>query len=422
VPGDAPDASTWHEIVLGATRASMGLPPGPVHLNLPFREPLVGTPPVLPFGEPSGTEHTLSASAEQEELSALERELTSTSRGLILAGSMREAPPGLPELSSRAGWPLLAEPTSNQRLPGALAAGQFLLADPRFADAHVPDVILQLGAAPTSRAGLEIVRRAGRLVIVDRDHVVGDPHRKAAWTTRAEPAAFVRHLLEGSEPSHTPWLRDWGDADAAARAAVDATIDAWVEPYEGRIARDVAGSAPSGSTLVVGSSMPIRDLDAYQMPRDGLRVLANRGASGIDGFVSTVLGVAAAGVTTALCGDLTLLHDAGSLLWSARRGWDAVFVVVNNRGGVIFSFLPQRELPELEELFTTPHDLDLGAVAAAAGADHERVDRADDLLPAVERARAAGGVRIVEVTIDPESNVRRHTEVHEAVARALRGP
>jgi len=143
------------------------------------------------------TEPTSSAAPGPEELEALERELMSTTRGLILAGSMRESPATLPGLALRAGWPLLAEPTSNLRVPGALAAGQFLLADPWFADAHVPDVVVQFGAAPTSRAGLELVRRAPRLVIVDPDHLVADPHRKAAWTLRAEPAAFVPDLLEG---------------------------------------------------------------------------------------------------------------------------------------------------------------------------------------------------------------------------------
>ena len=423
VPGEVADEQTWHDVLLELTRASMGLPPGPVHLNLPFREPLVGSPQVLPASPPSGTDFTLSAVPEPEEIDALERELTSTTDGVILAGSMRESPPTLLELAVRAGWPLLAEPTSNLRVPGALSAGPFLLADARFANEHVPEIVLQFGAAPTSKAGLELVRRAGRLVIVDQDHLVADPHRKAALTIRVEPAGFVPDLLRGSAPAgESAWLREWTDADERAREAVDATVDRWDEPFEGRIARDIAASIPDRGTLVVGSSMPVRDLDAYMRPREGIRVLANRGASGIDGFVSTALGVSAAAPTTALCGDLTLLHDLGSLIWSAHRGYDCVFVVPNNDGGAIFSFLPQRALPEFEELFATPHGLELGAICRAVGVGHALVERAADLIPAVERAREAGGLHVVEIPIDRARNVELHAAVQDAVASALDRP
>ena len=114
-----------------------------------------------------------------------------------------------------------------------------------------------------------------------------------------------------------------------------------------------------------------------------------------------------------------MLHDVGSLIWSARRASDCVFVVPNNDGGAIFSFLPQRELPEFEELFATPHGLELDAICRAARAGHARVERADDLIPAVERARVAGGVHVVEVPIDRARNVELHAAVREAVAAAL---
>ncbi len=423
VPGDAPEEDTWHALMLEATRAAMGPPPGPVHLNLPFREPLVPGLVSLPASPPSGTEHAIVVSAEPEDVEALRRDLASTSHGVILAGSMRESPPTLPELSGRVAWPLLAEPTSNMRVPGTMSAGQFLLADERFAASHVPEVVLQFGAAPTSRAGLEFVRRAGRLVIVDQDHLVADPHRRASLTLRAEAAAVVSEALEELEPrDETPWLRAWIDADTTARTSVDGLMDRWEEPFEGRVARDLPAAIPDGGTLAVGSSMPIRDLDHYMVPRGGLRVLANRGASGIDGFVSTVLGVAAAGPPTyALCGDLMLLHDAGSLLWSAKRGYDAVFVVPNNDGGGVFSFLAQRDLPEFKDLFATPHGLDLAKLCETAGAGHTQVERAGDLIPAVEGAAGAGGVHVVEVPSDRERNVARHAEVTAMVAEALRG-
>jgi 2-succinyl-5-enolpyruvyl-6-hydroxy-3-cyclohexene-1-carboxylate synthase len=420
----APDPAAWRAPIEAAWFALLGPPPGPVQVNLPFREPLVpdaGAVASIGPTEPGGpTGHV--GGVEPEQIEGLRRELTSTERGLVLAGTMREGPADLVEVARRVSWPLLAEPTSSLRVPGTLAAGQHLLADEAFAAAHVPDVVVQFGAAPTSRAGLELVRRAHRLVIVDPDHVVGDPHGRAAWSLRAEGWVVALELLDAlpGKDADTPWVRRWREADAVARRVVDALLDTWDEPFEGRIARDVAAGAPEGSTLVIGSSMPVRDLDAFMAPREGVRVLANRGASGIDGFVATALGVAATGVTTtALCGDLTLLHDVGALVWTARRGPDAVFVVPNNDGGAIFSFLPQRELPELRELFTTPHGLDLGAVCAAAGASHARVTRAGDLLPAIDDARARGGVHVVELPVEREDNVRRHGEVRAAVAAAL---
>jgi 2-succinyl-5-enolpyruvyl-6-hydroxy-3-cyclohexene-1-carboxylate synthase len=431
VPGDEPGPARWRALAGEAISAATGGPPGPVHVDLPFREPLTPTatgPAFEPaplarqeaLGTPPEVADGTSTRTDPDDEGFLE-EIRDVGRGAIVAGSLRGAAPAIVELAGRLGWPLLAEPTSGLRVPGALAAGQFLLSNGSFASDHVPELVVQVGGAPTSRAGLAFVAAAERLVIVDPDDLVADPARVAERWFRSPPDRLAEVAIDrlAGRPDDG-WLRGWLEADARARRAVDAALDARDDPDEGRLARDVAASLPEGSTLVVGSSMPVRDLDAYMLPRDGLRVLANRGASGIDGFVSTVLGVAATGApTTALCGDLTLLHDVGSLLWSARRGADAVFVVPNNDGGVIFSFLEQRSLPELEELFTTPHGLDLGAVCHAAGAGHRRVERARGLSPALEDARAAGGVHVLEVPIDRDTNVRRHAEVHAEVARAL---
>jgi 2-succinyl-5-enolpyruvyl-6-hydroxy-3-cyclohexene-1-carboxylate synthase len=151
-------------------------------------------------------------------------------------------------------------------------------------------------------------------------------------------------------------------------------------------------------------------------------VLANRGASGIDGLVSTALGVAASGVgmSVALLGDLSFVHDVGGLLWNGRRGPDLTIVVVNNGGGTIFSFMGQRELPEHERLFVTPHDLDLGAICSAAGASHERIDRMRDLFPALVRAADASGISVVEIAVDANRNLAQHAEAQAAVDAALR--
>jgi len=427
VPTASPDAlRAW--VTLGYETYRWACSPGPVHVNLPYREPLV------PAGDPvrlgsvatafAGTSLGEGPIARDEDVEGFVQAVAGVERGLVYVGSLRNPSPFILDLAASIGWPVIAEPTSGLRVPGSLRAAQFLLSNEGFLDTHRPEVVVQFGAAPTSRAGLGLVGAATRLVVVDPDDLVADPLVRAERRFVVHAGQLVSGAVDRiSEGSRRAWLEAWHEADERARDAVDATIDGWDEPYEGRIARDVAASLPDGSSLVVGSSMPVRDLDAYMLPREGLRVLANRGASGIDGFVSTAFGVAAVGAqTTALCGDLTLLHDVGSLIWSAKRGQDCVFVVPNNDGGVIFSFLPQRDLPELEELFTTPHGLDLGAICVAAGAGHVRVERAADLIPALERAHEARGVHVLEVPIDRARNVELHIEVQSAVATALDRP
>ena len=427
VPAEGPDAMrAW--TILGHETYRRACWPGPVHVNLPYREPLVPAGDHVNLGSVAtafaGASLGEGPEADEGDIIGFVEAIGAVERGLVYLGSLRTPSRVIFDLATRLGWPVIAEPTSGLRVPGALRAAQFLVSNEGFLEAHQPDLVVQFGAATTSRAALGLVGAARRLLIVDPDDLIADPHGRAEHR-------FVVHagqLAYGAIPrvpgdAGGAWLAAWLAADERARAAVDATIDAWDEPYEGRIARDVAASMPDDGVLVVGSSMPVRDLDSYMVPNRDLRILANRGASGIDGFVSTALGVSATGVpTTALCGALTLLHDVGSLVWSASRGYDCVFVVPNNQGGVIFSFLPQGELPEFEELFTTPHGLDLGAICRAARAVHVGVERAADLIPSIARAHDAGGVHVVEVPIDRARNVERHAEVQAAVAAALDRP
>jgi 2-succinyl-5-enolpyruvyl-6-hydroxy-3-cyclohexene-1-carboxylate synthase len=408
-------------------------PPGPVHLNLPFREPL------LPSGSGAGAPpitYTTSSAAHRpvDLMPAFLREVSTGHRVVVVAGRLRVPPEGLVDLCAERGWPLLAEPLSGLREAapesghgGALSAGPLLAADAGFREQTHPDLVIQVGAAPTSRGVQELIRGADRLLIIDPDALVADPDRRATLTIEDDPADVVAVLRAGrsSLPATRPqWSGEWHAADRKVREAVDTLLDSWDEPFEGRIARDVAAAIPDGGVLFAGSSMPVRDLDTFMSPRAGLRVLANRGASGIDGLVSTTFGIAeVSGPTYALLGDLSVLHDASGLLWGARRGPGAVLVVIDNNGGGIFSLLPQASLArdEFELLFGTPHGLDLEAIARAAGAGVRTVDSAGVLVPAMREAATSGGVQIVRVRVNRVRAVELRGEVSRAVSAALAG-
>jgi len=399
--------------------------PGPAHVDCPFDEPLVPSAAWTPRTQPSSAGRPFRAYvAIARSYPAFTEAVAGVERGLVLVGPRGFADRSILDLAERLGWPVAAEPTSQLRTEGALVAGQALLASEAWT-ATVPDAVLRFGGPPTTRASQRAAERAERRIVVAEAHALDpDPEGTATLRLLEGRPGIAAELLEGVPPSRgaSPWRDAWSRADRAARAALDEVLDASEEPFEPAIARDVAAVVPDGGTLVVGSSMPIRELDLAMAPREGLRVLANRGASGIDGLVSTAVGVAASGTgpTVALLGDLTLLHDAGALLWNGRRGTDLTIVVPNDGGGTIFSFLAQRELPEFERLFETPHGLDLGAVARAAGAGHERLERGSDVGRAVARAVADGGVRVVEVAVDAEANRGRHDELRAAVDAAVR--
>jgi 2-succinyl-5-enolpyruvyl-6-hydroxy-3-cyclohexene-1-carboxylate synthase len=447
VPGAAEDAASWRDAGHRAIEAALGAPPGPAHLNAPFEEPLVPEGALEAVAEPDAW---LPAGREPDREAASAAldgflEAHGGRRGVITIGS---GPPpatlSVLSLGMLLGWPVLAEPLSGLRLDAgeagrALAAGQQLIGDPRWLDRHRPEVVLQCGATPTTRATQALVAAAPDLVVLDLDHLDPDPQHRAERRIHTDPELFAAIAWDrasaGAPPLATDpaWLESWRTADLVARAALDRALDADDQPFEPRIARDLASFVPAGAVLAVGSSTPVRDLDGAMAPRrppriwhegDLVRVLANRGASGIDGFTSTVLGAASATdrPVYALMGDLTFLHDVGALMWSGRRaGLDAVLVVVANHGGRIFSLLPQRELPEFEELFAAPPPVQISAVCEAAGAGHTRIESAAALVPALEIAAAAGGVGVVEVAVDPALDGRRRDALRATLSETLAG-
>jgi 2-succinyl-5-enolpyruvyl-6-hydroxy-3-cyclohexene-1-carboxylate synthase len=436
VPGDDPAAGRyWRSLASRAVAEATGPLAGPVHLNLGFAEPLVpselgGDPaPGRPDGAPWTAAPPARGAVDPGSVAGLAEAVRANPRGLLVAGWGAGLDPRVVDgFAAASGWPVLADPLSGARRgPAAVSTYDGLVRAPAFAAAHRPSLVVRVGAAATSKALTGWLDASVPQVLVDPAGGWLDPGRAASLRLTADPSALLADVtarLGGPGPGDR-WRREWLEADRRAREAIDGLLDDWAEPFEGRVARDLVAWMPDGGTLVVGSSMPVRDVDAFAAPRDGLRFVANRGLSGIDGFVATALGVAAAGTepVAALCGDLTLLHDASSLLGAAGRRRGAVLVVCDNDGGGIFSFLPQARLPGdlFEPLFATPHGLDLTALAAAARVPATVVEKAAGLVPALDAALAGGGTRLVVVRGERAANLARHRAVTEAVAAAVGG-
>ncbi|TDC63282.1 2-succinyl-5-enolpyruvyl-6-hydroxy-3-cyclohexene-1-carboxylic-acid synthase [Actinomadura sp. GC306] len=414
VPENRPGmVAYWRSLVSRAWGLAQAPSPGPVHLNAAFREPLI------PDGdeswcEPLDGDATGAWTKVRPATPGSVLHVPPTRRGVLVVGDGASNVKRYVAAASMAGWPVLAEPQGNARYGDhALSAHHFLLGVPEFVERHRPEVVVTLGKPGLSRPLLSLLRRAEEHIVLAPDLAHWpDPVRSA---TQVAPEVEIP-VVSGDDA----WLRSWREADRAAAAAVDEVLDAVPEVTEPRLARDLVASLPGGSLLFTAASMPIRDLDQVMRPRRGIRIMANRGASGIDGLVSTALGAALAhsGRSFALLGDLAFLHDQNGLILGPRdRRPDLTIIVVNNRGGGIFSLLPQAALADqFERVFGTPHEVDLESVAAAHGVPYRLLEAASD----VPKALVGEGLRIVEARTGREANAVLHAEMRKAAHAAVR--
>jgi 2-succinyl-5-enolpyruvyl-6-hydroxy-3-cyclohexene-1-carboxylate synthase len=426
----------WRALGARAVIDARGPRPGPVHLNLPFREPLLGKvgelPPSLPGmgsasdgGMPRRRDLLGTRVLGEHDLELLARHLDEH-RGVIVAGRDAAGPwqEAVHELAGAVGWPVLADPRSGARTPHptTVAAFDALLRHEGFAADHTPTVVLHIGASPASKVLAAWLRGSGAFHVHVGSHATWiDPDQTTDLRVVADPghlAAALRDRLKGA--AGTPWLARWRRAESRAQAAIDDVLAQHLTLTEPAVARTVVAAVPEGGSLVMSSSMPVRDVEWYGAPRRSLAVHCNRGANGIDGVTSTAIGVALAsrGRTALLTGDIAFAHDSSALVALRHRGADLTIVVVDNDGGGIFSFLPQAQAlsrERFELLFGTPHGTDVLALAAAHGLDAEDVTHAS----ALRGALAASGTRVVRVPTDREQNVKVHDELHAAVRAVL---
>ena len=450
---DKDTRSVYAEFGADAYRNTSAKARGPVHVNFPFREPLLPESSLAasmleasaemycrggksrPAGRtrsrnPIGEEVALRGSGQSEKPNAGECFDLDQARGLIVCGSdLDEADArAIQELSTHLGWPLLADPLSGFRWNGAASkqvidAYDLFLRSSTFVEQSRPNAVLRFGGMPTSKVLNLFLAESN-----SADHVwVGtfakdrDPITTRTKIRCAKPSEYCREVLgvstttsPSSSSVETEWSEAWARADRIARRSADQLLDSEDNWSEALIARELVDVLPDGAWLHVGNSMPIRELDSFGAKRaKRIRVTGNRGANGIDGLTSTALGIVAleSKPTVLFVGDLSFLQDLSGLQIAWRYGLSLLIVVVNNDGGGIFGHLPQSEIRgSFERVFSTPHGLDLEPTIALGGGHYRRVSDRPTFREALSEELLCEGLRVIEVAMDRTVNLRARQE------------
>ncbi|MFN8113726.1 MAG: 2-succinyl-5-enolpyruvyl-6-hydroxy-3-cyclohexene-1-carboxylic-acid synthase [Solirubrobacterales bacterium] len=436
---DADDTGLLHMRATGSRAvAEATLGRGPVHLNLSWRDPLGPDPRPGDVtavdelalegrsGERPLTTGLAGREASGELVGALTAAVDGADRGLIVAGRLpdRSLNESIAELSARTGFPVLADATSQLRFGphdrSPVVTAYDLIVREEL-PALRPDLVLRFGDLPTSKPLRKWLREhAADQIVIDPPGRWNEPSRIAGAIVRADAGAIVDALLDRLKgpTDSAAWTDAWSNAERKAQEAIATVLGSSLS--EPAIQRILGDAYRDGDRVLIASSMPIRDAEAFLVGGDAaVTIHANRGANGIDGLLSTAAGIAAGAdaPTWIVLGDLALAHDLGGLATVAAAESPLRVVVVDNGGGGIFDFLPQAgqvEPDRFSALFSTPSRLDVASAAAAHGIPYEEITGADGLSALADRDLVVAHVRL-----DRDRNVDLHREVAAAVATAL---
>ncbi|AKH97794.1 2-succinyl-5-enolpyruvyl-6-hydroxy-3-cyclohexene-1-carboxylic-acid synthase [Halanaeroarchaeum sulfurireducens] len=449
LPEPEPDARKLRSLRTTVSRAvatARGTPPGPVHLNVPFKKPL--EPVEVPGDVPDSfaDEHPLAARGRDgpfvrhsvgtptlgdAAMAAIREDIEGAERGLIVAGpddAFGVGTSATAALAEATGFPVFADPLSGVRFGPHRDRATIVGAYDGFLDTRVyqqwadPDVVLRFGASPTSKALRTYLAAVGaRQYLVDPAGEWREATFTASDLVAADPTRFARTLGETvSRSANAEWHATLEEAADRHWSAVEAGIDG---DLEGAYLHRVVAGAPDPATIVVANSMPVRDLDRFGRPRDAaLTVLGNRGASGIDGTTSTALGAGSAtdDPLVLVTGDLTYFHDMNGLLALGRFGVDATIVLIDNDGGGIFHTLPIEDFePPFTDQFKTPHGLDLSASEALYDLSFVAVEDLSTFDARYRESLSAAGTQVIAVETDAERSHRRRESIQRDVVDAL---
>jgi 2-succinyl-5-enolpyruvyl-6-hydroxy-3-cyclohexene-1-carboxylate synthase len=420
-----------HRLAARAVSESRWPLPGPVHLNLAFREPLLPSAALADWPVASALPKLQLAPRHllpDNELIASTAQILSGRPGAIVCGEANNGvdfAKAVTALAQQLDCPILAEPLSNLRFGEherrrLCVRYEAFLRNPSFVAAYPPQWVLRFGAFPVTRTLQNWLPTATTQIIVTPDTRWPDAQHRANILLHSDPSEACRALLRlGPQPSS----KDWCAAFMQAEAAIDAIAGHYrhIEGFEGALIPLLLEQLPVGHRLFCGNSMAIRDLDAFSASSEKpLRIFGNRGASGIDGNLSTALGIATDGPCVALLGDLTVQHDLTAL--AAARDLDIIVVLFNNGGGGIFEYLPPVHLAEFERAWLTPQKINFAAAAQAFGIAYEQAKTLDSFQSALLCALEKGGPTLIEISIDRQASVDLHHRYWRSAIELLRFP
>ena len=371
---------------------------GPVHLNIQFEEPLAAD----------------SDSSWLNDIKIAPRNVTSTKapgalkvkseRGVLIVGHDRGgfSVEQVNEFAAQLGWPVISEDPLS--LKNVIAHASLFLTSTAIAKELTPKTVIVIGRTTLSRSINNFIASAHKEIVIDARITTVDTDRNA-------DKRFTQLPILESNAADEEWLEKWEKFSERTSKELE-KITQWSEPV---LARTVAATIKNGTTLFVSSSRPIRDLEAFAQARTGIETFANRGLAGIDGNISTAIGVATARESTvAILGDLSFLHDLTGLIHGEKP--NLLIVVVDNNGGGIFSTLGHRGSEGFESIFGTPHNLDLSAIAAGLNVQTSSVNSVDQLVK--ELSQPMNGLRIVIAQMpDRESNADLIKQVHSSLQK-----
>ncbi|MFC0523929.1 2-succinyl-5-enolpyruvyl-6-hydroxy-3-cyclohexene-1-carboxylic-acid synthase [Pontibacillus salicampi] len=411
--------------------------PGPVHLNFPFRSPLVPDFTLSDvWGEERNVQHRPVLSGKRtlklEQIQFIKEKIASHSKGVIVCGPQMdpELAEAVTDLAKHLQLPVFADPLSQVRAgyhekDHVIESYDAILKSEEMRQKFKPDFILRFGAMPVSKPFTLMLHEHPEITQFVFEDFEGhrEPTHTQSFFVYADGTSFCHHWVEevGTWMFDKAWLDKWREANRMAKACL--LEDSYVEPIsEGHVITNVMDSIQASHAVFIGNSMPVRDLDTFffTTPKP-IEVYANRGANGIDGVISSALGTAAHGKeVTLIVGDISFYHDVNGLLMAKQYGINLRVIVVNNEGGGIFSFLPQASSPDhFETLFGTPLQLDFQKVTEMYGGTFYRASSWDEFQESLNITAENSGLQVIEVITNRQDNADWHRGKWSKIKQAL---